>query len=143
MKSKKPFFLIVLIVSVFFQALSGLGGGAFLIANPTGETIKMPLSFLRDSPFTDYLIPGIILFTVLGIFPLIVTAGLWQRKYWGWVGSLLLGVALLIWIFVEIGMIGYQSEPPLQLIYGTLGIVILFLALLPSTKNYFTEKNEK
>lgn len=143
MKSKKPFFLIVLIVSVFFQALSGLGGGAFLIANPTGETIKLPLSFLRDSPFTDYLIPGIILFTVLGIFPLIVTAGLWQRKYWGWVGSLLLGVALLIWIFVEIGMIGYQSEPPLQLIYGTLGIVILFLALLPSTKNYFTEKNEK
>ncbi|MCK7526185.1 MAG: hypothetical protein MZV64_55570 [Ignavibacteriales bacterium] len=139
MKSKKPISVIVLMVSVFFQALSGLGGGAFLIADPTGETLNLSLSFLINSPFPDYLIPGIILFTVLGVYPLIVTAGLWKRKYWGWLGSILLGIALLIWIFVEIIMIGYQSEPPLQLIYGILGIVILFLALLPGTKNFFIE----
>jgi hypothetical protein len=137
MKSKKPISVIVLMVSVFFQALSGLGGGAFLIADPTGETLNLPLSFLSNSPFPDYFLPGIILFSVLGVYPLTVTAGLWKRKYWGWLGSILLGIALLIWIFVEIIMIGYQSEPPLQLIYGILGIVILFLALLPSTKNFF------
>lgn len=139
MKNKKSISVIILMVSVLFQALSGLGGGIFLIADPTGETLNLPLSFLRDSPFTDYLIPGIILFTVLGVYPLIVSAGLWKRKYWGWLGSILLGIALLIWIFVEIIMIGYQSEPPLQLIYGILGIVLLFLALLPSAKNYFIE----
>ena len=126
-------------VSVFFQALSGLGGGSFLIADPTGETLNLSLSFLINSPFPDYLIPGIILFTVLGVYPLIVTAGLWKRKYWGWLGSIFLGIALLIWIFVEILIIGYQSEPPLQLIYGILGIVILFLALLSGTKNFFIE----
>lgn len=139
MKSKKPISVIVLMVSVFFQALSGLGGGVFLIADPTGETLNLPISFLRDSPFTDYLIPGTILFNVLGVYPLIVSAGLWRRKYWGWLGSILLGISLLIWIFVEILMIGYQSEPPLQLIYGILGIVILFWALLPGTKIYFIE----
>ena len=139
MKSKKPISVIVLMVSVFFQALSGLGGGAFLIADPTGETLNLSLSFLFNSPFPDYLIPGIILFTVLGVYPLIVTAGLWKRKYWGWLGSIFLGIALLIWIFVEILIIGYQSEPPLQLIYGILGIVILFLTLLPGTKNFFIE----
>lgn len=139
MKNNKPISMIVLILLVLFQALSGLGGGVFLIADPTGETLNLPLSFLRNSPFPDYLIPGIILFTVLGVYPLIVSAGLWKRKYWGWFGSVLLGIALLIWIFVEIIMIGYQSEPPLQLIYGILGIVILFLGLLPSTKNYFIE----
>jgi hypothetical protein len=134
MKSQKPIPVTVLIVSVFFQALSGLGGGVFLIADPTGGTLNLPLSFLRNSPFPDYLIPGIILFTVLGVYPLIVTAGLWKRKYWGWLGSIFLGIALLIWIFVEIIMIGYQSKPPLQLIYGILGIAILYLTLLPSTK---------
>ena len=139
MKFKKPISVIVLMVSVFFQALSGLGGGAFLIADPTGETLNLSLSFLINSPFPDYLIPGIILFTVLGVYPLIVTAGLWKRKYWGWLGSIFLGIALLIWIFVEILIIGYQSEPPLQLIYGILGIVILFLALLSGTKNFFIE----
>jgi hypothetical protein len=139
MKSKKPISVIVLMVSVFFQAISGLGGGAFLIADPTGETLNLSLSFLFNSPFPDYLIPGIILFTVLGGYPLIVTAGLWRRKYWGWLGSIFLGIALLIWIFVEILIIGYQSEPPLQLLYGILGMVILFLALLPGTKNFFIE----
>jgi peptidoglycan/LPS O-acetylase OafA/YrhL len=139
MKSQKPISVTALIISVFFQALSGLGGGVFLIADPTGETLNLPLSFLRNSPFPDYLIPGIILFTVLGVYPLIVTAGLWKRKYWGWLGSIFLGIALLIWIFVEIIMIGYQPEPPLQLIYGILGIVILFLALLPGPQKFFVE----
>jgi uncharacterized membrane protein YfcA len=76
---------------------------------------------------------------VLGVYPLIVTVGLWKRKYWGWLGSIFLGIALLIWIFVEILIIGYQSEPPLQLIFGILGIVILFLTFLPGTKNFFIE----
>ena len=83
MKSKRPISVIVLILSIFFQALSGLGGGVFLITDPTEETLNLPLSFLINSPFPNYLIPGIILFTVLGVYPLIVTAGLWKRKYWG------------------------------------------------------------
>lgn len=140
MKSKKPKLVIVLIVSVFFQALSGLGGGVFLVADPTGETLKLPLSFLKNSPFSDYLIPGIILFTVLGVYPLIVTAGLWKRKYWGWLGSVLLGVALLIWIIVEIIIIGYQPNPPLQLIYGILGIVILVMTSLSSVKKFYSAR---
>ena len=84
MKSEKPISVIVLIISILFQALSGLGGGVFLIADRTGETLSLPLNFLRNSPFPDYLIPGIILFMVLGVYPLIVTVGLWKRKYWGW-----------------------------------------------------------
>lgn len=140
MKSKKPKLVIVLIVSVFFQALSGLGGGFFLITDPTGETLKLPLSFLKNSPFSDYLIPGIILFTVLGVYPLIVTAGLWKRKYWGWIGSLLLGVALLIWIIVEIIIIGYQPNPPLQLIYGILGVVILLMTSLLRVKKFYSAR---
>ena len=138
MKSKKPKLVIVLIISVFFQALSGLGGGVFLIADPTGETLNLPLSFLSNSPFSDYLNPGIILFTVLGVCPLIVTAGLWKRKYWGWLGSLLLGVALLIWIIVEIIIIGYQPNPPLQLIYGILGVVILLMTSLSRVKKFYS-----
>ncbi|MBK9096783.1 MAG: hypothetical protein IPM14_01425 [bacterium] len=140
MKSKKPKLVIVLIVSVFFQALSGLGGGVFLITDSTGETLKLPLSFLKNSPFSDYLIPGIILFTVLGVYPLIVTAGLWKRKYWGWLGSLLLGAALLIWIIVEIIIIGCQPNPPLQLIYGILGIVILVMTSLSSVKKFYSAR---
>ena len=130
----------ILIACTLFQAISGLGGGVFLIADPTGETLSLPLCFLGNSPFPDYLVPGIILFTVLGLYPLIVSAGLWKRKYWSWLGSLLLGVALLIWIIVEIIIIGYQSNPPLQLIYGILGVAILLMTSLSRVKKFYSAR---
>jgi len=39
------------------------------------------------------------------------------------------GVALLIWVMVEIGIIGYSNEPPLQATYLLLGIAITVVAL--------------
>lgn len=134
---KKYLEIKILITFIIIQAISGLAGGIGLISDPTGASLRIPQEWLTNSPFKDYLIPGIILFTVLGIFPAIVSIGLWKEKYWGWLGSLLLGFALLIWIIVEIIIIGYQSNPPLQLIYGILGIVILLLTNLPRVKKFY------
>ncbi|MEJ2052174.1 MAG: hypothetical protein P8Y60_20470 [Calditrichota bacterium] len=89
-----------------------------------------------SSPFNDFLIPGIILFLILGIFPLIVFYLVRKNGPLAWQGSLLVGIALLIWIGVEVAMIGYQSQPPLQLIYGTVGLLILIFTVLPSVKSY-------
>ena len=134
---KKYLEIKILITFILIQAISGPPGGIGLISDPTGASLRIPQEWLTNSPFKDYLIPGIILFTVLGIFPAIVSIGLWKEKYWGWLGSLLLGFALLIWIIVEIIIIGYQSNPPLQLIYGILGIVILLLTNLPRVKKFY------
>ena len=134
---KKYLEIKILITFIIIQAISGLAGGIGLISDPTGASLRIPQEWLTNSPFKDYLIPGIILFTVLGIFPAIVSIGLWKEKYWGRLGSLLLGFALLIWIIVEIIIIGYQSNPPLQLIYGILGIVILLLTNLPRVKKFY------
>ena len=134
---KKYLEIKILITFILIQVISGLAGGIGLISDPTGASLRIPQEWLTNSPFKDYLIPGIILFTVLGIFPAIVSIGLWKEKYWGWLGSLLLGFALLIWIIVEIIIIGYQSNPPLQLIYGILGIVILLLTNLPRVKKFY------
>ena len=134
---KKYLEIKILITFIIIQAISGLAGGIGLISDPTRASLRIPQEWLTNSPFKDYLIPGIILFTVLGIFPAIVSIGLWKEKYWGWLGSLLLGFALLIWIIVEIIIIGYQSNPPLQLIYGILCIVILLLTNLPRVKKFY------
>lgn len=79
-------------------------------------------------PFTDYFIPGLILFTLLEIGALIVALVLWRRQSWAWYGAFIIGGALIIW------MVGYHPQPPLQLIYGALGIVLLALTLLPSLR---------
>ena len=38
--------------------------------------------------------------------------------------AFVVGVALLIWVAVEIAIIGYSNEPPLQAVYLTLGVAI-------------------
>jgi hypothetical protein len=132
----KPKTIFILLILLAFQALSGLFGGAALVLDPSGSSIRLPLSLLEGSPFGNFLIPGIILFLVLGIFPLIIFSLLRKKDNRAWFGSLVVGLALLIWIGVEIAMIGYQSQPPLQLIYGLVGFFILIFTLLPSVKSY-------
>lgn len=130
----------VLISCIIIQAISGLAGGIALVSDPTGASLGIPQEWLSNSPFNDYLIPGVILFSVLGIFPAFVSVGLWKEKHWGWLGSLSLGIALIIWIIVEIIIIGYQSNPPLQLIYGILGIIILLVTSLSRVKRFYSSR---
>ena len=134
---QKSYSLYSLMILMLFQGISGLFGGIALVIDPSGELLQMPLSMLEGSPFDTFLIPGIILLTILGIFPMGVVYGLWVRLNWAWMGSLLVSAALIIWIGVEIWMVGYHTEPPLQLIYGLLGLILLVLVLMPSVRNQF------
>lgn len=141
MLKRRPILIVFLIILVIFQGVSGVFGGAGLIIDPSGKSLQIPLEWLNGSHFDNYFIPGIVLFFVLGITPLIISFGLIKRKYWFWYGSLFWGFALIIWILVEIIVIGYQADPPLQLIYGIVGVAILMLTFTRSVKNYFLSAN--
>lgn len=136
-KQSRPISDYFLMILVLFQGLSGIAGGIGLVLDPTGASMNIPLRWLEGSPFQTYLIPGIVLFTVLGLLPLVCFIGLLKRSRLAWFGSLLIAVALLIWIFVEILVIGYQTQPPLQAIYGAVGLLLLLLLLLPSVKHFY------
>ena len=137
---QQSYSLYLLIGLILFQGISGLFGGFALIIDQTGELLQMPLSMLEGSPFDTFLIPGIILLTVLGIFPMVVFYGLWKRSKWAWMGAVTVSVALIIWIGVEIWMIGYHSEPPLQLVYGLLGVILLILTFLQSVRHELSDE---
>lgn len=131
MKKRTDAFLTsLLLTALAFQGLSGLSGGIALIVDPTGDAIGIPIEWLSESSFGSYLIPGLILLTVLGIAPLVVALSVWGRRRWSIAAALAVGAGLLIWIAVEVAIIGYQPSPPLQLIYGLLGGIILGLSLV-------------
>jgi hypothetical protein len=118
--------------SITLEVLLGigaLGGGLVLILAPRGEIMPLPLSALAGSPFGTYLGPGLILFTVLGIGPLVAARLAWVRHPLAPYAAVVVGVALLIWVAVEIAIIGYSNEPPLQAIYLVMGAVITAVAL--------------
>src|ERR1700682_2442994 len=59
------------VVLEIFLGLGALFGGGALILGPDGHILGMPTSLLAGSPFPSYLLPGIILFTFIGVAPLV------------------------------------------------------------------------
>jgi uncharacterized membrane protein len=94
------------------------------MAGPNGEILPIPVSALSGSPFADYFVPGAILFTILGIGPLGAAVLAWRRHPVAPLLTFAVGGALLIWLAVEIVIVGYANDPPLQALYFGLGIVI-------------------
>ena len=50
------------------------------------------------APFDTYFVPGLILFSVLGLGPLVAARLVWIRHPLAPIGTLVVGVALLIWV---------------------------------------------
>jgi hypothetical protein len=110
-------------------AIGALGGGLVLMLAPRGEILPLPLSALAGSPFDTYFVPGLILFGVLGLGPLVAARMAWLRHPLAPVAAFVVGAGLLIWVAVEVAIIGYSNEPPLQAIYAILGVAILLVAI--------------
>lgn len=110
-------------------SLGALGGGAALMLGPRGEILPLPLSALRGSPFDTYFVPGLILFAILGLGPLAAAGLVWLRHPLAPLATCVVGVALLIWLAVEIAIIGYSDNPPLQPFYLLLGVAITVVGL--------------
>jgi len=136
-KNSKPVNIHILLVLILIQGLSGIVGGIGLVFDPTGKSLQLPIEWLEGSPFKNFLIPGMILLFVLGIYPFVVLYGLWRKLKWAWFAAFTVGAALIIWIGVEILIIGYHPQPPLQLIYGLVGLFILIYVFLPSVRLYY------
>lgn len=136
---------VLLILLAFLGAGALFGGGVFIIS-PSGELFGMPLSMLDKSPFTNFLIPGIILFVVLGATPCLLAFALLKKPvsaladrlngypdmYWAWTGSIYVACALIIWLQVE--MMFLQAVGWLHTFYMLLAVAILVVALLPAVR---------
>lgn len=130
----RPRTVDALLAALVVFGVSGLLGGAGLVLDPSGEAMGLSTLLLLGSPFEDYLLPGLALFVVLGIGPLVVAYGLHRGHPWSWPGTLAVGVAVLIWFAVQADVIGWGY--PLQWLYLALGVAILLLAILPSVRRY-------
>jgi hypothetical protein len=112
-----------------FLGIGALAGGSALIAGPRGEIIPLKVSQLAGSPFDTFMVPGIVLFVVLGLGPMIAAGLAWLRHPLAPFAAIGVGIALLVWLAVEIAIVGYTNEPPLQPFYLVLGALITAVGL--------------
>ncbi len=134
---KRPGSVWALMVFLAVQAIGAIAGGIGLVQDPV-ENIGMPLSMLEGSPFSDYLVPGLILLILVGLLPAVALYGVARRHAWGWWLAVAAGAGLVIWIITEVVLLGYLPGTGLglQIGMGLLGVVVLALALLHATRSF-------
>lgn len=104
-----------------FIAVGAIGGGWGLISAPDGSNLGMPLSMLETTPFPDFLIPGWILLTVVGLGTLaagiLTLSRLWRYPE----AAVIMGCVLMGWIIIQVALIrAVHWLHPTYLILGAL-----------------------
>lgn len=130
-------------------SLNALGGGGALMLAPDGSLLQIPIAWIARTPFPDFFLPGLILFTVNGLLPMLTLYGLlfrpaWKfpdrlnlypRRHWSWTYSLYCGIITVIWIALQQIITEYFL---LQPVIALTGIGIVITALLPRVMRWYS-----
>jgi len=110
-----------------FVGLGAIGGGMMAILNSQGPG-GMPIDALKNSPFSNFLIPGIILFTVIGLGNVFSAVSiLFKSKYQGYISSVF-SWALVIWIVVQCIML--NEVVFLHILFFVIGLMEAVLSMV-------------
>jgi hypothetical protein len=111
-----------------FVGIGALAGGLAAIINPN-EPLGLTVEALENSPFSNFLIPGIILFTVIGIGN-ITSAFFMSRfklRFQGYMSSVF-SWALVIWIIVQCIML--NTVVFLHVLFFVIGLIKVVLSMI-------------
>jgi hypothetical protein len=89
------------VVFEIFLGIGALFGGIQFILAPDGHLLGVPLSMLAGTPFRSFLVPGLLLFTFVGVAPIVAAAVTARRRAIGPLAALAVGLTLMGWITVE------------------------------------------
>ncbi len=128
----RPASLWVLLALLGQLSARALAGGAALIADPTGALVGLPREPLGATPVGDFLVPGLVLALAFGVGSAVVCYGLVARREWARRGAVAVGLALLVWILVEVAVGFVRATVPLNL--GT-AVGVLALAARRSVRD--------
>lgn len=149
---KRSFFLYFIYLLHLILSFTSLVGGAMLVIKPDGSLLGMQTEWLNESPFKNYLIPGLILFTLNGILPMLTVIGLflkpkWEfanlfniypNRYWAWTYSLYVGIITITWIIMQQMMTNYFWIQPVVIF---IGLLIIICTMLPSVMKEYENQN--
>lgn len=104
----------------FVIGIGAVAGGVGMVLDPSGSSMGLPIEMLEASPFSDFLIPGLVLLAVNGIGSIV--GGILTLKRYRYAGevSMALGVFLTAWIVLQVFWI--QDWHWLHVLYFFLGL---------------------
>ena len=111
-----------------FIGLGAVGGGLGLVLEPSGANLGIPLEVFKNSPFSTYLVPGIVLLMVNGIGSLVGAAASFTRYWCAGEIAIALGLFLVAWIMLQVYW--FAAFHWLHALYLSIGLLELVLGWL-------------
>ena len=129
---RKPSPVIGIIVMELIIAILGVASGINLLADPSGKGLG--LDIIKDKiPFQNLTLLGLWFVGPYGLLPASLALGFWMVKHWAWTPALILAIIELIWVLVQIPMVGPSI---LQGIIGAIALATIYLLYRPTVKRY-------
>ncbi|MDQ2904497.1 MAG: hypothetical protein M3Y81_13200 [Chloroflexota bacterium] len=113
-------------------ALGAMGGGIALLIGAMDHWL--PVAFLQGTPFSDYIVPGLVLTIVVGGGMLLAAATQFIQREWAVLLSVAMGFIMIGWEIVEGAIIDRNAQAVVpstvvqQVLFSVLGLVIIGLA---------------
>lgn len=123
----------IITLLLLFNGFGAVYGGGAMILQPDGNLLQLPAGMLKNSPFSNYLVPGIVLFCAIGLFSLFLLLQFVFRKRYYARMVMANGIVVTGWIIIQVWMIHTFSY--LQIIIMITGILLLLLGTVLHKKN--------
>lgn len=110
------------------QAFTGIGAipaGYGMLRDTTGAGLGMSSDLLANSPLDSFLLPGLFLLLVNGVANLAAAVLSFTRNRFAGHAGVSLGVALILWIVIQVWWISLSSV--LQPVFFIIGLVNTWL----------------
>lgn len=128
--------IALLVVEAAVAATAAVGGLALVVGSLAADlpvALTPDPAFLAGSPFTSYLVPGLVLAAVLGGIHALAFALLLRRRPSALLAGAAAGFTMLGWIFVQQTIIPFSFLQAVYFAAGALelGVVLLALGVVP------------
>lgn len=101
--------------------------GGMMLATPDGSSLKLSPISLSGTPFSNFIIPGLILLFVVGVCNLIATFTLMHRHKKAFSFSMAAGIIIIGLIIIQMILTGLIFW--LQFVFLIAGIIVLLISL--------------
>lgn len=143
--------LRVLIATQIIFTILGFASAFMLLYSPSGKAIGLSLDLLDNTPIDDFTLVGLFFLAFYGVLPALAAYGLvtrkrwqwtdainkWTDQHWSWTASLAVGIVILLWIALELALLGFLSGigGVLQVAMAIIGLWIVALSMLPGVRH--------
>lgn len=149
--SEHKFIRYLLYLLHLFLGINACIGGFMLMLKSDGSLLQMNQDFLKNSGFSNFFIPGLLLFTFVGLpsiltfcglafklnFKIIDMLNIYSDRHWAWAFSLYTGITTILWIAIQLLITEYFWIQPVIILVG---LSILICSLTPGVMNHYKIK---